>query len=190
MTATREVGGIGLGLSLCQRLAQLMDARLEAASTPGQGSIFRLLAPVGIGTTMVAPSPLPRLVSNHPLHVLLAEDNAINRRYAEALLRKLGHTVESVGDGFEALAAMERRPWDVVLMDLQMPRCSGLEAVRQLRAREATGPSHQLVLAVTAWARAEERTDYLSRGFDGLVPKPFDATSLMGELRKVLRQAA
>jgi CheY-like chemotaxis protein/anti-sigma regulatory factor (Ser/Thr protein kinase) len=190
MSATRQFGGIGLGLSLCQRLAQLMDARLEASSTPGQGSIFRLLAPVGIGSTLVTPSPLPRLVSNHSLHVLLAEDNAINRRYAEALLRKLGHTVESVGDGFEALRAMERRSWDVVLMDLQMPRCSGLEAVQQLRAREANGQSHQVVLAVTAWARADERTDFLARGFDGLVPKPFDATSLMGELRRALDLAA
>jgi protein-histidine pros-kinase len=127
------------------------------------------------------------------LQVLLAEDNPVNQRLAVRLLETRGHKVETVGTGKEALAALERRTFDLILMDLQMPELGGLETTAFIREREAAGrryvyaPSTRIpIVALTAHAMAGDREQCLAGGMDGYVTKPIQAQDLFTEIERVL----
>jgi two-component system sensor histidine kinase/response regulator len=125
-----------------------------------------------------APAP-----SRHaPLRVLLAEDSAINQELAQGLLAMRGHTVVVVEDGREALAAMESEPFDLVLMDVQMPEMDGLEATRAIRERERGTGRHVPIVALTAHALAGDRERCLEAGMDGYVSKPLRAERLFAAI--------
>jgi two-component system, sensor histidine kinase and response regulator len=121
-----------------------------------------------------------------PLRILVAEDNPVNQKLARALLEKSGHRVEICGDGAEALRAIEREPFDVAFMDVQMPTMDGLEAVGELRRREAEYGRHVPVIAMTAHAVRGDRERCLEQGMDGYVAKPLRTNELFGELNRVL----
>jgi CheY-like chemotaxis protein len=104
--------------------------------------------------------------------VLIVEDNAVNQRVAVALLARAGYATEVAFNGSEALAALARIPFDIVLMDCQMPVMDGLETVRQLRAREARTGEHVPVIAMTANAMEGDRERCLEAGMDDYVAKP------------------
>ncbi|PWT81699.1 MAG: hypothetical protein C5B57_09970 [Blastocatellia bacterium] len=110
--------------------------------------------------------------------VLLAEDNAVNQQVAVGLLTKRGHHVTIAENGCEALAALERDTFDIVLMDLQMPEMGGIEATRELRARERQTSRHTRVVAMTAHAMTGDRERCLAAGMDGYLSKPIDAAML------------
>jgi len=114
------------------------------------------------------------------LRILLAEDNPVNQKLAIRLLEKRGHRVESVWNGKEALVALERRSYDLVLMDVQMPEMDGLEAVRRLRKRETFSSSgeHQPVVAMTALVMKGDRDRCIEAGMDGYLSKPIRAQEL------------
>jgi len=112
------------------------------------------------------------------LRVLLAEDNAINQRLTVRLLEKRGHTVTVVQDGTEALAALRRQMFDVVLMDIQMPHMDGLETTQAIRAREQDTATHVPIVAMTAHAMQGDRERCLAAGMDGYVTKPLRPTEL------------
>ncbi len=114
------------------------------------------------------------------LHVLLAEDNAVNRKLAERMLQRLGHTVAVAVNGREALERIERESFDAVLMDVQMPEMDGLAAVAEIRRREAVEPEapHLRVLALTAHAMSGDRERCLAAGMDGYLPKPVKLADL------------
>jgi two-component system sensor histidine kinase/response regulator len=110
--------------------------------------------------------------------VLLAEDNAVNQRVATLLIEKRGHTVTAAGTGTEALAAMAREPFDLVLMDVQMPEMNGFEATTRIRAQERQTASRVAIVAMTAHAMAGDRERCLAAGMDDYLPKPVDAKQL------------
>ena len=112
-------------------------------------------------------------------HLLLAEDNPVNRRVAVGLLEQAGHSVVSVNNGREALDALEKDSFDLVLMDIQMPELDGLSATAELRAREARDGGHVLVVAMTAHAMAGDRERCLAAGMDGYIAKPVQARELL-----------
>src|SRR5262249_45383831 len=114
----------------------------------------------------------PEAKDGRPLRVLLAEDNAVNQRLAVRLLEKCGHTVTVVQDGTEALAALRRQTFDVVLMDIQMPHMDGLETTQAIRAREQDTGTHIPIVAMTAHAMQGDRERCLAAGMDGYVTKP------------------
>jgi PAS domain S-box-containing protein len=120
-----------------------------------------------------------------PLRLLLAEDNAVNQRLAVSVLEKRGHHVVVVGNGREALAALERQSFDAVLMDVQMPEMDGFEATAAIRARESTIGVHTPIIAMTAHAMKGDRERCLASGMDSYVAKPlrpqelFDALELL-----------
>ncbi len=185
-STTRKYGGTGLGLSICRRLVGLMNGRLWVESTPGEGSTFRFEVDLAVATQAVtAPTHEPRqLRLSRAVQVLVVEDNSINERVISALLTKLGARFEVAHDGQEALARMQGRQWDLVLMDVQMPVMDGFEATRRIRAAEAKGQPRTPVLALTAHALVEEQAAVLAAGFDGFLGKPVQFAALIEEIER------
>jgi signal transduction histidine kinase/CheY-like chemotaxis protein len=144
------------------------------------------------------PAEAPRLVMrqmlprpSRVLHLLLAEDNAVNQIVAVRLLEKAGHTVTVANNGREALSALERASFDAVLMDIQMPEMDGFEAVAAIRNREkASGGGHQIVIAVTAHAMEGDRERFLGSGMDGYISKPISPLELYEQIEALTRVAS
>jgi CheY-like chemotaxis protein len=110
--------------------------------------------------------------------LLLAEDNAINRELAEAILTRAGYDVDCVADGVQAVAAVRRQAYDLVLMDVQMPVMDGFQATREIRQIDGIAASIPII-AMTANAMLGDREDCLAAGMDDYVPKPFDTARLL-----------
>jgi CheY-like chemotaxis protein len=126
-----------------------------------------------------------------PRRVLVAEDNAVNRRLVEVMLRKLGFAVELALDGLQAVARIEESPPDILLLDLQMPGMNGLDVARRVRAREAAQQRPRLpIVAVTANAFAGDREACLAAGMDDFLAKPFTSQELTEKLDAALAAAA
>jgi CheY-like chemotaxis protein len=128
------------------------------------------------------PAVDPELASRHPLSILLAEDNGVNQKLALRLLANMGYNADLAKDGLEAIAALEGKPYDVVLMDVQMPELDGLEATRRIRAR---WPDRSLrIVAMTANAMAGDRDACLAAGMDDYVSKPIHPAELAAALER------
>jgi GAF domain-containing protein/DNA-binding response OmpR family regulator len=132
--------------------------------------------------TLEPPAVDPALARRHPLRILLAEDNAVNQKLALRLLANMGYGADLARDGLEAIAALERTDYDVVLMDVQMPELDGLEATRRLRARWPERPVH--VVAMTANAMAGDRDACLAAGMNDYVSKPIRPVELAEALAR------
>lgn len=180
----RRYGGTGLGLSICRDLAALMQGRIEATSQAGAGSRFRLILPLAPAAAPqvigAAQNPLGASADLGALRILVAEDNPTNQLVLQHLLAALGDVALTiVDDGSAALEAYEREPWDLVLMDINMPVLDGVRATVEIRARETeTGRPRVPILALTANAMSHQVAGYLAAGLDGVVAKPVSAEQL------------
>jgi CheY-like chemotaxis protein len=125
-----------------------------------------------------------------PLKILVAEDNPVNRQVVTALLEKRGHAVQAVEDGRGAVDADAAALYDVIIMDVQMPRMSGLEAAASIRARERTSGRHVPIVALTAHAMQGDRERCLSAGMDGYLTKPIDVDELISTIERFGTQSA
>jgi len=147
-----------------------------------------ILTVLGSATHTQAAPPTPSLPvvqgSQRPLHILLAEDNRVNQQVALRILQKHGHTVVVVGDGQAALAALAQAPFDLVLMDIQMPVLDGLAATATIRAQEQG--THMPIIAMTAHAMRGDRERCLAAGMDGYVTKPLKAADLAAAIAQLL----
>ncbi len=179
-STTRTYGGTGLGLTISKRLVELMGGALHVDSEPGVGSRFSfvLTLPVVAAADEGTGVPVAPQLATRALRVLLAEDNAVNEIIASRLLSRRGHQVTVAHNGKEALSLMETQPFDLVLMDVQMPVMDGLQATTELRRLERGSRGHLRVVAMTAHAMVGDRERCLAAGMDGYLTKPLMAREL------------
>jgi TMAO reductase system sensor TorS len=179
LAGARRYGGTGLGLAISRRIVQAMEGEIDVESAEGRGSTFWFTVPLALAAGTARgpvdfPSPEVRV---GPLRILVAEDNPVNQQVALGLLRRQGHDVDIAADGEAAVEAVRARSYDVVLMDVRMPRLDGLEATRRIRGLAA--PRNRVpVIALTASVLPEETDRFLAAGMDGYLPKPIDPAAL------------
>lgn len=191
VSTTRKYGGTGLGLSIAKRLTDLMGGSISVQSELGQGSTFSLTLPFMIAgleesvnaTDGVATSPV---LTRPTQRILVVEDNPVNQKIALAMLEKLGYRAHAVGNGKEAVEAIGRGRYDIVLMDCQMPEMDGYEASRTIRLAELGGQPAVTIIAMTANALKGDREKCLQAGMDDYVTKPIRLPELKGVIEKNL----
>jgi len=213
-STTRTYGGTGLGLAIASQLIGKMHGRIWIKSKMGEGTAFHFTVRVAVRAAPLAEPTMPDSVStsnrpdadtdNRPrerqsdkvgppppgLRILVAEDNAINRALASAILGNRGHSLAHAANGREALEATASEAFDLVFMDVQMPEMDGFEATRRIREAERATGRHLPIAAMTAHAMAGDRERCLAAGMDDYLSKPLEKAALLALLARMFEGRA
>jgi signal transduction histidine kinase/CheY-like chemotaxis protein len=189
---TRQYGGTGLGLAICKKIINLMGGDIRVVSEPHKGSHFIFNVNVSWGETINREPPAsqggPVLPCWKGKTVLIAEDVKINQEVITGILEETGINIEIAGDGLEAVEMFERNPgkYDLILMDIQMPRMDGLEASRRIRSSDAASAQTIPIVAMTANAFEEDVQNCLDAGMNGHIAKPIELEILFSTMSRYL----
>jgi PAS domain S-box-containing protein len=185
-STTRKFGGTGLGLAICRHMVNAMGGEITVTSIVGQGSCFAFTLELEISKAPPAEEGIPLPPHSHRLLILCAEDVRVNQLIIQAQLTNMGHEVDMVGTGLEAIRALSQKDYDLVLMDGRMPEMDGTDATRAIRAGgtpdyEVRNPAIRIV-ALTANASNEDREQALAAGMDDYLTKPVREAQLHAAL--------
>ncbi|GHB96486.1 response regulator [Cerasicoccus arenae] len=189
-----ERGGSGLGLAISNHLAKKMDGGIMVESKLGEGSTFtvlvRLSAPSEIATDCKEAPPVWQSLAPPPgkssLNILLADDNASSRHILRKMLSVDGVNVAAVQNGLDALTAHDENDFDVIIMDVRMPKMDGIAAIRKIRSTKKDADRRIPILVLTAYAMAEDQARVISAGADAYLAKPYQRQELMTKLQQLL----
>jgi signal transduction histidine kinase len=193
---TRKYGGTGLGLTITKRLVEMMGGSITVKSTPGKGTIFRVRLPLPFAderepvAAVFGTGRLEKKIGIHtgknetaPAYILLAEDNRINQKLVKAILAKACYKVDIVENGRDAVEKVKQIPYDLVLMDIQMPEMDGMQAAQLIRQE---GFSDLPIIALTANAYEKDKEKCLKCGMSDFMTKPIKQAELLGTIYKWL----
>jgi len=214
-SVTRLHGGTGLGLAICKKITELLGGEIWVESEYGHGAAFHFIVAfkkgrIAPGATVATDEKTVDTVAKAgPLRVLLVEDNFINQELARIVLENSGHQVTTADDGYSALEILSRDSFDVVIMDIQMPRMDGITATSLIRRcenekdavfreegellrklHEKIFGGHVVIIAMTANAMAGDREKCLDAGMDDYITKPFEPDEFLAVLRRIAAATA
>ncbi|WP_020182497.1 PAS domain S-box protein [Methylotenera sp. 1P/1] len=183
---SRKFGGTGLGTTISKQLVELMGGHLVAKSEIGSGSCFTMILPLQLGTVQIEKTK-HQAYALPALRILVADDIRQNLDLISILLGRDGHHITTASNGIEAVQYFNQQPFDLILMDVQMPQLDGLGAATQIRTIEtAQQLARTPIIALTASVLQEDRTAAYKAGMDGFASKPVDIDALTREMIRVL----
>ena len=195
---TRNYGGSGLGLAISSEIVALMEGTISFVSKEGMGSTFYFTIPLGdagmdndaLSVIELLSSEMtpPAQAGDRIPHLLSAEDDPVIRGILGLMLRQANYHVDFAEDGLKAVEMWEKGEYDLVLMDVQMPRLNGLEATRAIRAKERERGGYTPIVAVTAHARKEDEERCLDSGMDAFISKPIDFKKCIAVINGLIRE--